>query len=429
MGLLTSLSLAIPPLVNLPPLHMLGYLLLTYLLLTWLLTALYNIYIHPLRHFPGPTHWLIFPLLRHIASIRGTREHSIVAHHALYGPVVRSAPDTLTFTSPQAWADVYGHGRNPELPKALGVGRRQREPVPDILFADARTHARYRRALAPAFSERALGEQMGLVGMYIDLLMEKLGERAERGEAVDMTRWFNFTTFDLIGDLTFGEALGGLESGDTNVWIERVRKALRALPLILVLREYLPGLGVVLGSLFKKSSRQHQAMVKSLVQRRIGNAEYGHRGDFMDQMMRGGRKDEQLTDDELTVNADILMIAGSETTATLLTGVVYFLLSNPDKMERLKQEIRGAFARKEDMTFAATTARLPYLLACLNEAMRLYPPVPVAVLRQTLPGAPVSIAGYVVPAKVSKTLTQASQAAPSLLLVCLSTITGMHTHH
>lgn len=375
-----------------------NYLLIAYIVINWAATAVYNIYFHPLRHFPGPKIWLIFPIWRHIDSIAGIREHKILAYHEKHGPVVRSAPDTLIFTDPQAWSDIYGHG-HPELPKAYG---RPRIPVPDILFADTKTHARYRRALLPAFSDKALGEQQELIKVYIDLLMKRLRELAANGQAADMTKWFNFTTFDLIGDLTFGEPLGGLESNATNVWMERIRKAIRLLPVTVALREHFSGLGPLMSSLFKRSQRQHQAMVKSLVQRRIRNAEYGHRGDFMDQMMRGRGKDEQLTDDELTVNADVIMVAGSETTATLLTGVVYFLLANPDKLARLQTEIRSAFVAKDDITVAGVTSKLPFLLACLNEALRLYPPVPVVLLRETLPSAPTPIAGHMVPEKVSK---------------------------
>ena len=53
-------------------------------------------------------------------------------------------------------------------------------------------------------------------------------------------------------------------------------------------------------------------------------------------------------------------------------------------MEKLTQEIRNAFRSKEEMTFVAE-AKLPYLQACLDEALRIYPPVPSLISRMTSP--------------------------------------------
>ena len=280
--------------------------------------------------------------------------------------------------------------------------------------------------MAPAFSERALGEMEGLVRGYVDLLMGGLGKVADlqdgdgKGEGVtDIVKWFNFTTFDLIGDLAFGEDLGGLEShtlgkdgeaSGTNAWISRIKIAIRVLPWALLIQEYMPGLrflqrytpaGPLLQRYIRRAGDEHRAMVNNLVRKRIRNSEYGQaRGDFMGIMMRNKGTDADLTDEEHAANADIMMIAGSETTATLLSGVIYLLLKNPEKMDRVKKEVRGAFARKEEITFTTAAMRLPYTFACLQEALRVYPPVPIVMLRETLPGQGTVIAGRVVPGKV-----------------------------
>ena len=49
-------------------------------------------------------------------------------------------------------------------------------------------------------------------------------------------------------------------------------------------------------------------------------------------------------------NADLLMIAGTETTATMLSGLTYNLLRNPGPMKRLTAEIRERFASEDDIT-------------------------------------------------------------------------------
>lgn len=82
-----------------------------------------------------------------------------------------------------------------------------------------------------------------------------------------------------------------------------------------------------------------------------------------------------MSEDELVSNSYVLIIAGSETTATLLSGVTFYILTVPGVMDKLKAEIRGAFAAEAEITWSAVN-QLPYTLAVLNEGLRMYPPVP-----------------------------------------------------
>jgi cytochrome P450 len=80
--------------------------------------------------------------------------------------------------------------------------------VYNLIAADEPTHSRFRRNLSHAFSDKALKEQEGIIQGFVDLLVHKLGEVAKEGNgAVDIMRWYNYTTFDIIADLTFGEPL------------------------------------------------------------------------------------------------------------------------------------------------------------------------------------------------------------------------------
>lgn len=100
----------------------------------------------------------------------------------------------------------------------------------------------------------------------------------------------------------------------------------------------------------------------------------------------------------LQSNAFVLVLAGSETTATLLSGATYLLLKNPDALEKLQKEVRSAFGSADEITIASVS-RLPYLLACLNEALRLCPPGASNFAREVHGGGEV-IAGKFVPEKV-----------------------------
>ena len=49
-----------------------------------------------------------------------------------------------------------------------------------------------------------------------------------KSESFDIVRWLNFVTFDVIGDLAFGESFGCLERGDFHFWITVIFDAVKA---------------------------------------------------------------------------------------------------------------------------------------------------------------------------------------------------------
>lgn len=101
----------------------------------------------------------------------------------------------------------------------------------------------------------------------------------------------------------------------------------------------------------------------------------------------------------LETNASILIAAGSETTATTLSGLTYLLLTNRDALDQLTEVIRGRFKSEDEITFASC-ADIPYLKACVDEGLRMYPPTPAGLPRVTPPGG-AQIAGEWVPEGVS----------------------------
>jgi cytochrome P450 len=84
--------------------------------------------------------------------------------------------------------------------------------------------------------------------------------------------------------------------------------------------------------------------------------------------------DQALSLGDMHANSDLFMIAGTETTATLVSGLFYFLLMNLDKMKKLQDEIRAFFKEREDMSMVHL-AQLKYLNVCIEEGLRMYPPV------------------------------------------------------
>jgi cytochrome P450 len=174
---------------------------------------IYNVFFHPLKNFPGPF-WARASGIPHAIHMRnGTMVAWTKAQHDKYGDVVRLSPREMSFISGEtAWPDIYGfrtgkHKNTGAYLKDLSWFLRPLNGAPSVLSADEINHSRMRRNLAHAFSDKALRGQEGLIQQYVDLLVNRLGEQSEDGKSIDIMRWYNFTTFDVICDLSFGEPL------------------------------------------------------------------------------------------------------------------------------------------------------------------------------------------------------------------------------
>ncbi|TEY32156.1 hypothetical protein BOTCAL_0747g00020 [Botryotinia calthae] len=375
-----------------------------YLLYT-LISTIRVLYYHPLSRIPGPSLWIAFPLFRHLSSIRGRHVIDLRALHQKYGEAVRFGPNEVSFITAQAWRDIYGHGHK-QLPKVVRSTQSRR----DIISANDIDHSRYRRSISHGFSAKALQEQEPLMKGYIDKLIIKLKEHAESRSPVDMVKWYNVTTFDLIGDLAFGQSFGGLETSGYHFWVSTLFDSVRVLSYIALMDTY-----PMLFQLVKPFMPTGLAGVKerqdeytiSTVQKRLTKPKNSGSTDFMDSMLRNYGEIEGLSDEELAENASVLVIAGSETTATLLSGVTFLLLKNPVAMEKLKDEVLSVIKSEEDITFTNISANLPYMLACLDEALRCYPPVPTGIQRYTVAPTTV-ISGYEVPQNTKVAVHQSS---------------------
>lgn len=337
--------------------------------------------------------------------VNGTVSHKIADMHEKYGSVVRVGINELCYISPQAWIDVYGQrpGQG-QMPKAQQKGPAGFDAV-NMISASAEVHARHRRTLAHAFSDKALREQEPLIKQYVDLLMQRLREK--NGEKLDLTAWFNYCTFDLIGDLAFGESFNCLRDSQYHPWITLIFSNLKVLAWSTVFSK-VPGLEQLMLKLAPteviEQSKEHVELCKRQANKRLAQGENVSRPDFMSYIIRHNSKDTGLSIAEIQADCYVIIIGGSETTATLLSGAVYYLLRNPTWMGKLKTEIRTAFKSQDEITFTSVSA-LPTLLAVLNESLRIYPPVP-SKLPRGVPAGGAVVDGKFVPAGTAVSVCQ-----------------------
>jgi cytochrome P450 len=205
--------------------------------------------------------------------------------------------------------------------------------------------------------------------------------------------------------------LKGLEEGKSNAWLDNIANIIKLLP-ILSFASLFPLIDKALlflaGPQIRNAEKRHYAFASKMTLDRIRHKKQPDRGDFMDFMMRSRGQPHEMTDEELVSNADLFMLAGSETTATLLSGVTYWLLKTPHALKRVTEEVRQTFASDDAITFDNARVKLPYMMACLQEGLRIFPPLPLGMLRVVPNGPPVQIAGVTIPEKVSPAIIQIS---------------------
>jgi cytochrome P450 len=313
--------------------------------------------------------------------------HEIEKLHVRYGPIVRTAPDEISVADPDGWKDIYaarpGHKSFPKNPIWWG-GKSTGQPESLINAEDPADHERMRRLLSPAFSPKAVEAQESTVQSYVDLLIEKLRERAAAKENVDIVSWYNFTTFDIVGDLGFGEPFNCLKESKYHPWVATIFSHFKYTVMLAGLRFY-PPIVTILTALIPPSVRRlamkNQKMAKDKIHRRL-NLEKD-RNDFMTPVIRE-QDAKSMTIFEIEGTFNTVIIAGSETTATVLSGITNYLTRDSVIMNKLCAEIRSTFHYEKEITFS-NLKDLPYLNAVIQEGMRTCPPAPAGLPRVVPP--------------------------------------------
>ena len=171
--------------------------------------------------------------------------------------------------------------------------------------------------MAHGFSERSMRAQEGIIGGYVDQLvrglrghcfgesgtggagqtatMEKDQKEKGKGEKegkqrqpvpLNMVSWYNWTTFDVIGDLAFGEPFGCLEKAEYDPWVDAIGKSVRFGTILVAIR--LLGLENLMMPIVEKLSdkdrRFHRNKTMDKLQRRVDLTK--ERPDFLEGLLQ-----------------------------------------------------------------------------------------------------------------------------------------------
>jgi cytochrome P450 len=352
-------------------------------LVTYLLVIIvYRRYFHPLAKHPGPFWNSVSTLPAAFSLLRGRFPFDNKIHHEKYGPVFRLGPNELTFSSAQAMQDIYGFRQGHQnMPKStLHTGPVKVGHTTTLQYTiDDKDHGRQRRALSHSFSQQALMEQEPIVQEYTSKMISKLRQLAETKETFNICDWFAYFTFDTMGNLAFGQSFGCLDSGEYQEWVNMLFQTIKDGAFIQATRR-IAGTGTWLQQFLQnrikdmgRAGAYHVEHTREKVLQRLEEKDVDHR-DFIWYILRQKEKFD-LKQDEIIANTGLFIVAGSETTATALSGLMARLVWNPSCYARLTTEIRSAFSSEDLITFKSVMT-LPYLNACIEEILRIHPPVP-----------------------------------------------------
>ncbi len=348
--------------------------------------------------------------------LRGHNIRDVERLHAKYGDIVRIAPNELSFAKTEAWNDIYAHRPgHKEFPRNPVWWSRPPGQPSSFISADSTDHARMRRVLGNAFSEKALREQEFIVQKYVRLLIQKLREKAQAepdGAVVNIVDWYRYCTvlnysitlsqFDIIGDLNFDESFDCLSNGRYHWWIAGIINVFKVSAFLACIR-FFPGLEKIFLRYIPKKmqdlQKKHYQAVVDKTQRRL---EKGfERPDIMSYIMRNNGPN-GMTIPEIESSMNVFCVGGSHNTSSTMSGITNYLVKNPACLRKLSHEVRSAHKSADDLTFS-TLQHLPYLSAVIEEGLRMAPPFP-AGLPRCVPEGGDTVCGEWLPGGVSISL-------------------------
>ncbi|KAF4333510.1 isoamyl alcohol oxidase [Fusarium beomiforme] len=311
----------------------------------------------------------------------------IVANSA-GGPVVRYAPSRLLIDTNIAVADIHAHSANTLKSKAYQA---LVHSAPNTLTIRHKAdHARRRRVLSLAFSDAQMNAYQSIVLRHVNSLCGNLAEvaRLEDGGVVNMSLQSDYFTFDVMSEVIFGMTYNALK--DTKYRF--VTRALEASNIRIgaLVQSSLLIIGRADRYLFRKSIKGRNrflGFIGSLLRDR-SKASFADSGNVFSFLEKAKDPDggSELSKAEIRAECATLVVAGSDTSSSTLAGTLFYLSRNPGAYQRVCQEIRSEFQTYQDIKIGPRLNSCVYLKACIEETLRLSPPVGGALWREVGPG-------------------------------------------
>ncbi|KAL2811856.1 cytochrome P450 [Aspergillus granulosus] len=318
------------------------------------------------------------------------------------GDIVRYGPNRLLINSEPGLKSIYGHGANVHKSK----GYEQVTQVPNVHASlctlDNTRHKMLRRLLNQGLSDiniRSMDEKMVNVA---SLFASALGEKEDRFDASrqhvgddewsvakNMAHWCDFFTFDVMSELVFGRSYNLLGDSENHYIVDGVLGQMQRFGFLLQfpLVEKLK-LNRLLYPGAKQKAMRFNAKSRQIMEERKARGGGANENDVFSHLLaaKDTETGQGLSIQQLWVESNLLIIAGSDTSSTAMAALFFYLSRNPTAYSRVAKEIRTVFTSPSDVCQGPKLSSCSYLRACIQEAIRLSPAVSGAMWREVLAG-------------------------------------------
>ncbi|RHZ49712.1 hypothetical protein CDV55_100983 [Aspergillus turcosus] len=362
--------------------------ILVYLASLYTSLLVYRLLLHPLHSFPGPvlarisSLWSISP--KHKTHL------TLQALHSEYGPIVRIGPSDLSIIHPSAVPAIYG----PQSPCIKAAWYDLAYPARPLQNCrNLKEHNARRRTWSPAFSDKMIRGYEQRIRIYQQQLISQLTTL----QSVDVRKWLYLYSFDVMGDLSFGRGFDCLTTGREHWAITLLNVTMEQVGLFLP-----PWLFLVLLRIppLMRNWLRFLAFCSEALQTRMRMKDQVQIPDISASLLAplNGREPTPAERSMLDGDARLIIVAGSDTTALTLCAVLYELVRHPEQIARLREEVEPFVDGKGEVR-GSDIALLDHLNGVINEALRMYPPVPGALWRKT-PAEGIQVEGVHIPGEM-----------------------------
>ncbi|KAK5997675.1 Cytochrome P450 monooxygenase orf5 [Cladobotryum mycophilum] len=334
----------------------------------------YRAFFHRLGRYPGPFLARLSNFYITAKSIKKLHLFEEVQKlHAQYGDIVRLGPTELSIASPEAVKAIYGSG----APTTKGPWYSLLEPrTPLFMARDKQEHARRRKVWDQGFSTKALNGYDPRITKSINQLLHVISQKVD--QSIDITEQFTFLVFDLMEDLAFNKSSNMLRDGKEAYVLTTIRTDMWNIAFFAHLPWLLPFLKRT--PLLNWNYLKFWNWIQDQIDERRKNEP--EQPDIFSWILAAYEKSEKTLLDKFNLHGDaqLIVIAGSDSTAATLTHLFYQLAYDSALVQALQKEFDALPSLAHDNLMT-----IDLLDAVINETLRVHPTVPSGTQRVTPP--------------------------------------------
>jgi cytochrome P450 len=383
--------------------------------------AVYRIYFHPLRNFPGSklavaTYWheTFYDVFKGHQYIWKIKEM-----HEKYGPIIRTNPDDIHIHDPDFFDELYGL----KLDKWAWWTRGFAVPTAGGMTVEHEVHRKRRGALNPFFSKASIVANIPVIQEKLAVMCSRLDKIAGSREVLDLESIYLALTTDVLTQCSYGWTYdyihnpewamtwklvntGGRASAAIVRSFPLIGAIVRSMPLSIAIK-LVPPVGFM-KSWMQRVGIQVRKIKSNPETMELIKTDQRRKETIFAQILSSDLPEHELSDQRLIDEGVLIATAGSETTAWAITITTYHIMQNPGVLQTLREELTSIPITQGDPVAPwPTLEKLPYLTAVIKEGIRLaggmlsrLPRIhdkPIIYKQYTIPaGTPISMTPHLV---------------------------------